>query len=199
MPIGPNHNFNMHRYIPGIILVQLLTAILLWVNYGADTRTLLLQVALPALLLSLVCAFWFASIGRSDAERVVTRLRLEHAKEREKLNISAEKTRAKVLEQSHKAMRKQERSIGRKASLKVGLAFSVTAIAGVLMLITELITFGLMTITTALGGVGGYFARVRQTRNSVQPVVVADDPLIDASTALDSLPAPKNLPENKSE
>lgn len=152
----------MHRYLPGIFIVQVVTSILLWVNVDAVPKDLAIQFGVPALLITFVTALWFASISRGDAERANAKIRVQHAKDREKMQVDAEKSKAKIIEKTHKEIRKQEKRIGRKASLKVGLAFATTAAVGVIMLITELVTFGLMTIMTTVVGLGGYLVRARQ-------------------------------------
>lgn len=180
----------MLRYLPGILLVQVVTAILLWVNLDATPRDLAIQVGVPAILITLVTALWFASIARGDAERVTAKLRLEHAQEREKLNVNAEKSKARIVEKTQKEIRKQEKRIGRKASFKVSLAFVGTTAAGVLMLITELFTFGLMTIMTTVGGMGGYLVRARQSVDASHSLAEGQIDAIDVSEPLAELPAP---------
>jgi len=155
----------MLRYLPGILLVQVVTAILLWVNLDATPRDLAIQFGVPAVLMTLVTGLWFASIARADAERANTKIRLQHAREREKIQISAEKSKARIMEQTQKDIRKHEKRVNRKAGFKVSLAFIGASAMGVLMLIIELFTFGLMTIMTTVGGMGGYLIRARQTHD----------------------------------
>ena len=199
----------MHRYLPGILLVQIVTLAIFWVNLDATGQTLWLQAGFPSALIAVVTALWLASIGRADAERASVKLRLDHARDREKLQLDAERSKAKVLERSFKEMRKQERRVSRRANVKVGLAFIGVTAAGVLLLITELFTLGLMTITTASGAMGGYLLRMRQSRiDSSHRASHADLPpagLSKAGSAKPSaepiaaspkaLPAPSKLPE----
>lgn len=184
----------MHRYLPGIFVVQLVTAILLWVNLDAAPRDLAIQFGIPALLICLVTALWFASISRADSERANAKIRLEHARDREKLHVNAEKTKAKIIEKTHKEIRKQEKRIGRKASLKVSLAFFGAIVAGIVMLITELVTFGLMTIMTTAGGLGGYLLRARQSYDANNSTGKQSSSLIDADETFAELPAPPKSP-----
>jgi len=109
----------MLRYLPGILLVQIVTAVLLWINLGSTPRDLAIQFGVPVLLITLVTGLWFASISRADAERLNAKIRLQYARDREQINVKAEKSKAKILENTQKEIRKQEKRIGRKASLKV--------------------------------------------------------------------------------
>jgi len=180
----------MIRYLPGILLVQVVTAILLWVNIDATPRDLAIQFGVPAVLITLVTGLWFASIARADAERANAKLRLQHAREREKIHVSAEKSKARLMEQTQKEIRKQEKRINRKAGFKVSLAFIGASVAGVLMLIIELFTFGLMTIMTALGGMGGYLVRARQTHDVSKPPPKDAGSVIDVVEHVPELPSP---------
>ncbi len=121
-----------------------------------------------------------------DAERRNAELREKHASEREQLNREIERARSEVLQQAsadkaqiqerahvererlvkqtHKQLMQRERSISRRANLKVGLAFMAVSGLGVLMLVTNMMTLGLLTITTAGGALGGYLLRWRQSR-----------------------------------
>ena len=156
----------MYRYLPGLLLLQLLTTALVWLGRDTDLQQLLWQAGLPLAVLGLVTALWFGSIGRADAERSMAKLHVRHAKEREKIQLTAEKEKARVIDKTHKEIRKQERRVGRKANLKVSLAFAGAALAGGVFLIIEFFTLGLLTLSTSMGGLGGYLLRVGQTRKS---------------------------------
>jgi len=188
--------FNMLRYLPGILLVQVVTAILLWVNLDATPRDLAIQFGVPAILITLVTGLWFASIARADAERANAKIRLQHAREREKIQVTAEKNKARLVEQTQKQIRKEERRVNRKAGFKVSLAFIGASAVGVLMLIIELFTFGLMTIMTTVGGMGGYLIRARQTHDANKPSIDDSSKVIDV---IEHVPEPstpqKRLPE----
>ena len=190
----------MWRYFPGIVLVQLVTLTLFWVNRSASLEELLLRAGLPALFIAGVTALWLSTIGRMDAERRQNKLREQHFSEREKLHRKIERVRSDTLQQAsadkaqiierahtererlvkqtHKEIIKQERRVGRRANMKVGLAFMAMTGLGVLMLITELLTLGLLTITTAGGAMGGYLLRWRQTRR-VMDMVAQHPPDVD--------------------
>ena len=132
----------MFRYLPGIILVQVVTLALLWVNADSTINELLTRVALPALLLSTVTALWFAAVSRAEAQREKSTLQEKYYQEREELARSMERTRADVMQQAssereqlvqqtHREMIKAERRASRSANMKVGAAFTLVTVAGV--------------------------------------------------------------------
>lgn len=207
----------MFRYLPGIVLVQLVTLALFWVNQGASLENMLLRVALPALVVSGVTALWLSMIGRMEAERRNADLREAHASEREKLNREVERARSDVLQQAsadraqlmerahaererlvkstHKQLMQQERSASRRANIKVGLAFMGVTAMGVMFLITELLTLGLLTITTAGGAMGGYLFRWRQSRQMMERL--SDGSVVSKSAKAPSLPSTQSAAGGK--
>lgn len=196
----------MLRYLPGIVLVQLVTLAFFWANQTGLPEELLLRVVLPSALFACVTAFWFSAVSRTQTEKQLGKLRQAHAEDREKLQREMELSRsdvlqkasadkAKILERAHvereklvkkthKEVLRNERSANRRASLKVGLAFAAVAALGVVMVISELLMLGLMTLTTAGGALGGYLLRWRQTQRNPDSL---------PGNADKALPAPENL------
>ena len=215
----------MLRYLPGIVLVQIVTFTLFWVNQGASIEQLLLRVGLPAVMFSAVTALWLSLIGRMDAEQRNSALREQHAEERMQLNREIERVRSEALQeasadkaqllerahtererlvrQTHKEIMKQERSASRRSNMKVGLAFMGLTGFGVLMLVTQFMTLGLLTITTAGGAMGGYLLRWKQSKNVMDRLAklpenpdprVLPTPVKNTDTSTDE---PLSLPDSK--
>ncbi len=215
----------MLRYLPGIVLVQIVTFTLFWVNQGASIEQLLLRVGLPAVMFSAVTALWLSLIGRMDAEQRNSALREQHAEERMQLNREIERVRSDALQeasadkaqllerahtererlvrQTHKEIMKQERSASRRSNMKVGLAFMGLTGFGVLMLVTQFMTLGLLTITTAGGAMGGYLLRWKQSKNVMDRLAklpenpdprVLPSPEKNNDTSIDE---PLSLPDSK--
>ena len=176
----------MLRYLPGIVLVQVVTFTLYFVNQEAPFEQLLLRVGLPALMISAVTALWLSMIGRMDAEQRNSALREQHATERTQLNREIERARAdalleastdrahlmeransereRLVQQTHKQLMKQERGASRRANVKVGLAFMALTGFGAFMLVTQFMMLGVLMISTASGAMGGYLLRWRQSK-----------------------------------
>lgn len=189
----------MFRYLPGILLIQMVTLALFWASAGADLPTVLLQAVLPAVLVAIPTALWFANVGRLGAERTIADVKFAHAREAEGIRLTAERDRASAREEAQKTLFRQERSVHRKANLKVGLAFAAACGVGVLMVLIELMTLGLLTITTAGGALGGYLLRWRQSlrgKLSYKPVQAPEGEYSEASGPIgDRQIEPLRLPE----
>ena len=191
----------MTRYLPGIILVQVVALALLWVNLGSAPIDLLMNVALPVVLLSTVTALWFSAISKMDTQRAHAQLVAKHFEEREKLTRELERARAdfmqkassdqariierasqereRIVRQTQEDMRKAERRASRNADMKVGAAFMLAIVFGVGMLFFQLMSFGLFIIGTSVGTLSGYLLRWRQTRHIMK---LAGDSAIVEST-----------------
>jgi len=161
----------MLRFLPGVLLLQLATLVLLWLNLSSwrdlpliPETALLLTVLLPCALLGLLTAFWFSAVARQANERALGKLREAHARERQKIEVRAERDKTRLVEKTQKEIKKETRRVNTKANMKVGLSLMGVAVAGVVMIITELITLGMMTLTTAGGALGGYLFRGKPVR-----------------------------------
>lgn len=182
----------MFRYLPGIVLVQIVTVALWWVNRDEAARELITIVVPLSLFFSALIAFWFSMISRMETQKANADLVEKHFREREKLNQSLERTRSDVLQQAsadqakvveranqereklvkqtYQEMIKAERRANRSANMKVGAAFTAVTLAGAGLLFVQFMTLGLLTITAASGALGGYILRWKQTRGVMQLV-----------------------------
>ncbi len=103
----------------------------------------------------------------------ISRLRENHAKERETIRVNAERAKARVVKQAHQETMQEVRRTSTQANIKVGLAFAGAAGLGGLLLLTQFMTLGLLTLTTAGGALGGYVMRIRQEKG--KPLLPRND------------------------
>lgn len=171
----------MLRYLPGILLLQLATmGICLFIPQPIEGKAWV-AVLLPIALLGLFVALWFASISKNKTLEAVNKANLAFAKERENIQVKAEKAKTRVVEKAHKQITSESRKTQRNADIKVGVAFAAAVGAGILMLLIELLTFGLMTITTAGGALGGYLLRAKKAHRQLAEVANQNHALIEVS------------------
>jgi hypothetical protein len=154
----------MVKFWPGIILLQLVTLALFYVmgETELDATQLWLTIGLVELLFSVLAAFWFAAIARQCHQDELETIKEVHAREREKIRVNAERQKTRIVNKSHKEMLKETRRAHAGANFKVGAAFAGALALSGLMISTQFITFGLLLLTTAGGGLAGYLARGRQ-------------------------------------
>ena len=152
----------MLKYLSGILIIQAATvAMTLAVIKSAD-QELWLAVLLLALIIGLVTAFWFASIASHAKKDALAHAKDEFSKERENLRVNAERQKTRLMRKSHEEIRKQTNRAHARSSFKLGAGFIGIVAAGSLMIFSQLITLGLLTLAVGGGALGGYLMRVRQ-------------------------------------
>ncbi|MEE9493694.1 MAG: hypothetical protein V3W04_10005 [Gammaproteobacteria bacterium] len=152
----------MLKYLPGIILIQLATAAMIYTVFKTGDRELWLAIGLLAILITLITGFWFASLARQSRNDALAKAQEKFSKERELLKVSVEKQKTKIIKDGHKQILKQTHRTQAKASFKLGAAFVGIIGIGSLLLFSQLLTLGLLTISTGGGALLGYMAKTRQ-------------------------------------
>ncbi len=152
----------MFRFLPGLILIQ--AASLGVVLFVVDPSRPWAWARAGAVLLvtTLIVAFWFDAIARQMRKDAVADLHQQHAREREKLKVQAEREKHRVVQNSQKQLARQAAKVQARANMKVGASLAVAAGVGVVMVMAQFVTFGLLTVSTAGGALGGYLWRGRQ-------------------------------------
>ena len=156
------------RYLPGILLLQILTVVLVLLVLRSRQEWLWMSAGLLALLIALLFNFWFQSIAEHERKDAIAELRQEFAVEREKLRLAAERTKARVLQETHRQIVRETNRAHARANFKVGAMLVGVMAAGGLLLFSQFVTLGLLTVATAGGALAGYLARVQQERRRLQ-------------------------------
>ncbi|ABA57865.1 hypothetical protein Noc_1371 [Nitrosococcus oceani ATCC 19707] len=152
---------SMLRFLPGIIIIQVATAILVFA-FLENPGTNWLPYGLLALIASFMTAFWFASIANHIKKDALARMKEKLLQEREQLLVSTEKEKSRVFEQTHKRIVKETNRAHAKANFKVGAAVVGAAAVGVGLLTLQFFTVGILTLLAAGGALTGYAVRARQ-------------------------------------
>jgi len=153
---------NLLKFLTGILLVQGATAMLVYSAMRIEQAEIWLLFAALALIIGVLASFWFASIAGHLSKDQLARAREGFSREREKIRVRAEREKTKVIKQSHQQITKERNRVQTKANLKVGVAFAGAVGVGLVMLLAQFVTFGLLTLTTAGGALGGYLVRGRR-------------------------------------
>ena len=164
----------MFRFLSGIVLVQLITTGLVITAFNwSDDLQLVIIIGFFALMVAFLTAFWFVSIANDIHKDEMVRMQQEHARDREQILVSTEREKAAIVTQSFQQIEKQTKRTHAKANFKIGVAFTLAAGAGTVMLVTQFVTLGLIILVTSGGVLSGYLARARQERLAVrkQPII----------------------------
>ena len=189
----------MLKYLPGILIVQAATAALVFASLKSDDSQLLMAIGALALTINLVTAFWFASIAGHARKDAIARVRDEYARERESLRLDAEREKSQLMKESHEHITRQTNRAHARANFKVGAAFAGIMGAGVLMIFTQFLSLGLLTLATGGGALAGYLARLKQDytalRGQKPPLVIDQGKARQLPVIVDSEPqAPAGEP-----
>ena len=149
----------MFRYLAGILIVQIATVALVWLAPDNLHGLAWLRLLIPLLLVGVFSAFWFAAIAKHKTRDDVAQLEAEHAREREKLKVNAERAKTRLVKKTQEQIAKETKIAHGKANFKVGATLAGAMGFGASMLLTEMLTLGIMTMTTAGGALGGYLYR----------------------------------------
>lgn len=184
----------MFKFLPGIILIQLVTGglIIMALNWSHDFQ-LVIVIAMIAFFSAILSAFWFSSIARNiyhdqqtalreqhaqDREQLLkeasevkasaiqekSQLQDIHARERERILLDTEREKSNIIAASYQKIEKETRKAHAKANFKVGAAFATAISVGGIMIFSQLVTVGVMFLVASGSGLSGYILRARQER-----------------------------------
>lgn len=154
----------MLKFIPGILLLQVVTIALVMISPADLDNWGWLRLAIPVLIAGFLTAFWFGAVAAHQRKDEIIRLKESHAKERENIRVNAERAKTRMVKQSQRKTLQEVRRSSTRANIKIGLAFAGAAALGGLLIFTQFMSLGLLTLTTAGGALGGYLLRMRQER-----------------------------------
>jgi Flp pilus assembly protein TadB len=153
----------MFKFLPGILLLQLVTAglVFICVSWSQEPQ-LIFVVVVFGIIIAVLTTFWFGSIVRNIQNSTQAKLQAKHAQDREKIIRRAEREKAKVTSKSYQQIEKSAQKVRAKANVKAGASFAVAMGLGGIMIFSQLVTVGMMVLVAAGSGLAGYLIRVRQ-------------------------------------
>ena len=154
----------MFRFFPSILILQVLLAGAVYGAVQSGTTIAFSAIGLFILISSLLFSLWAKSLADLHSKDEVARHKDKFAKEREKLLVKAEKEKLKVVKDTQKQFNKDTSRANAKANFKVGAAVAGAVGLGAFLMVGQMVTLGLLTLSTAGGGLAGYLVRARQDR-----------------------------------
>ncbi len=157
----------LFRFLAGILLVQGAAAVLTYAALTSDRAEVWLLLGALALAASLLVTFWFASAAGQLRKEALARQQRGFSQEREAMRAKAERVKSRVIKESSRQLAREKKRIQHRANFKIGTSVALAVGLGVLMLLTQLVTVGLLTLATTGGALGGYLLRARQERSAL--------------------------------
>ena len=157
----------MLKFIPGILFLQAITIALVLIAPKDLANWGWLRLVVPVLIAGFLTAFWFGSIAARQRKDKISQLKEHHAKERETIRVNAERAKTKLVKQAQRKTLQEVKRSSTRANIKIALAFAGVAGLGGLLILTQFMSLGILTLTTAGGGLGGYLLRIRQEKGKL--------------------------------
>jgi hypothetical protein len=158
----------MLKFIPGVLILQVITIALVLIAPADLADWGWLRLAIPVLIAGFLTAFWFGSLSAHQRKDEISRLKENHAKERETIRVNAERAKTRMVKQTQRKTMQEVRRSARQTNIKIGLAFAGVAGLGGLLILTQFMSLGLLTLTAGGGALGGYLLRIRQEKGKLQ-------------------------------
>jgi len=152
------------KYLIGVLFVQGVTVLLVVTAYRTDLERTGLLLLLLNLAIGALIAFWFTSMAAGARRQALSQAQVGFAREREKIRVRAEREKAKEVKSSRQWVSQERRGAAQGGNLKTGLVLGGAAGLGMVMVLMQFATLGLLALTTAGGAALGYGLRARQDR-----------------------------------
>ena len=153
------------KYLIGVLFVQGVTVLLVVTAYRTDLEQTGLLFILLNLAIGVLTAFWFTSMSEGARKQALTRAKEGFAREREKIRVQAERDKTKEVRNSQRRVDREKQRAQQKGGIRrTGLMIGGAAGVGVFLVLTQFVTLGLLTLSTAGGAALGYSLRARQER-----------------------------------
>lgn len=189
------------KYLVGILLLQAVTVLLFYTAEQTNLAETWWLFAAIGVAIGTLVAFWFTSLAEGHRHKAESHLKERHYREREAIRTKLEKEKAQAVKATERLVEKAKSRANTGNLLKTGAL--VGGGVGVLLLMTQFVTVGLLTLTTAGGLMLGYGARARQDKWTRNKQLAPGERAVEAIT-VDSRPAlaapakrRKKRPENQ--
>lgn len=115
-----------------------------------------------------IFAYWIKLLSDIRIKDTVAAEREKFLNARERLKVKNEQEKLNMVRDTHKLISKETARASARANTKIG-AIAVVAVAGGITLIAaQMLALGVLTLSTAGGGLAGYLVRIRQEKNTLQ-------------------------------
>ncbi len=157
------------KFFLGILLLQVATGLLLYLALKLDLHQTWLLFGGLFLVFNVLAALWFHSLSESFRKQCLAKAQVKFSRERERLQVRAEREKAKASERAQERIQRAQHRSETSSQIKTGMLIGGALSAGAVLLLTQMVTLGLLTLTTVGGAALGYGLRVRQERLGLAP------------------------------
>jgi len=160
----PLHLSNLVKYLIGIFFLQGTTGLIVYAALKTDlTQTWPLYGALGVTVAAMT-ALWFNTIAAGARKESLAKAQASFSREKEQLRVRVEQEKIKEIRNSQREAQRQQQRARVSGQIKTGLIITGGVGAGLLLLMTQMISLGVLALSTAGGAAIGYGVRARQER-----------------------------------
>lgn len=152
------------KFLIGIVLLQGATVLLVITALRTSLEQTWPLFGALGLAMGVLTALWIHSIADSARKQCLAKAQETFFREREKIRVRAEQEKTKEVRNSHRIIQREKQRARTNGNLKTGVMIGGAVGVGAVMLMTQMITLGLLTLSTAGGAALGYGMRARQER-----------------------------------
>lgn len=174
------------------LFIQIAAVLVSLAVFNVGTNNAWIAAGIYGLVSSFIFAFWIKLLSDMRIKDISAAERERFLAEREKLKVQAEQEKLNLLRETHKQVSKEATKASARANFKIGLVASAAVIGGIVLIATHMFYLGILTLTTAGGGLAGYLMRMRQEKRDLQKQlaknIVSADELELEETLEDEIP-----------
>ncbi|MEY6433273.1 hypothetical protein ABC977_12760 [Thioalkalicoccus limnaeus] len=168
------------KFLVGILLLQAITVLLVYTAQQTNLEETWWLFASLGGAIGILVALWFTSLAEGHRRKAESHLKDRHYREREAFRTKLEKEKAQAVRTTERQITKARSRASSGTMLKGGAV--VGGVVGVMLLMTQFVTIGLLTLTAAGGLLLGYGARTRQERWTRNKLVGSQEKPVEAIT-----------------
>jgi len=152
------------KYLIGILFLQGATGLMVYTALSTDLSQTWPLFGALGITVAVMTALWFNAIAENARKTSLARAQDSFSREREKLRLRAEEDKAREVRNTQRQAERQRQRARVGSQVKTGLLIAGGAGAALLLLLTQMISLGMLALTTAGGAAIGYGVRARQER-----------------------------------
>jgi predicted outer membrane lipoprotein len=152
------------KFVIGVVLLQGVTALLVVTALRTSLEQTWPLFGALAVAVGVLTALWLHSIADSARKQCLAKAQEGFSREREKIRVRAEQEKTREVRSSQRQIQREKQKASTSSNLKTGVMIGGAVGVGVVMLLTQMVTLGLLTLSTAGGAALGYGVRARQDR-----------------------------------
>ena len=158
------HFSSLVKYLIGIFFLQGTTGLIVYAALKTDlTQTWPLYGALGVTVAAMT-ALWFSSIATGARKESLAKAQASFSREKEQLRVRVEQEKIREIKNTQRQAQRQQQRARFGSQAKTGLIIAGGVGAGLLLLMTQMISLGVLALSTAGGAAIGYGVRARQER-----------------------------------